>query len=521
MNEIRIIITIFLVAFCSSLLAKENGRLNFVFILADDLGVNDIAIEGSAYETPNIDKLAASGVRFTQGYSTCQVCSPSRASILTGKYPASHGITDYIGAPSGLKWKRNDKVLPAEYIHALPAEDISLAEAMKSAGYQTFFAGKWHLGGEGSLPTDHGFDINMGGNHRGGPYTGGYFGPFNNPNLKVESPKGEPLPIRLANETVKFIEDNQDRPFFAYLSFYSVHAPLQTTEALWNKYKSKVKKENLDQPRFIFDRTKAVRQVQDHPVYAGMMELMDDAVGIVLNKLKVLDLEKNTVVIFTGDNGSVSSGDAFATSCLPLRGGKGRQWEGGTRVPYYIHVPGKLTGVLNSTPVSGADFYPTILDLAGVEIDKSQQVDGVSITPLLQGKTLSSRNLYWHYPHYGNQGGEPSAIIRSGKWKLIHYYEDGRNELYNLDEDVGEQENIESQLPEISNKLSESLQSWLIKTNASIPKKDDRFNSANKLVQLETAKTKAMQNLEKRHRVILNAGWKPNANWWGTNSTKD
>ena len=410
-----------------------HARPNFVFILADDLGVNDIGVEGSQfYETPHIDNLASRGMRFTQGYATCQVCSPSRASIMTGKFPARHGITDWIGAAETWDWKRNGRVLPAPYRRELAHEDATIAEVLKNAGYKTFFAGKWHLGSTGSHPEDHGFDINKGGYFSGSP-RGGYFSPYKNPKLR-DGPVGEQLPIRLAKETKQFIEQNRNQPFFAFLSFYSVHGPIQTSQPLWEKYRDKAGSKSG--PRFKIDRTLPVRQVQDCPIYGGMMELMDDAVGIVMQSLDDLGLAENTVVIFTSDNGGVSSGDAFATSNLPLRGGKGRQWEGGIREPFYVVAPGvSQAGTTSSAPVTGADFYPTILELAGLPAMPQQHADGASMLPLLKGQSIKDRPLYWHYPHYGNQGGEPSSIIRKQNWKLIHYWEDDRDELYDLAQD--------------------------------------------------------------------------------------
>ena len=326
------------VFFALPLLAADKP--NILFILADDLGIKDLSCEGSAfYETPHIDSIAQSGMRFTNGYSTCQVCSPSRASIMSGQYPARIGITDWIGAATGMKWKRNDKVLPPENGSRLPAKITTVSEALKSGGYRTFFAGKWHIGGEGSGPEDHGFEVNKGGYYSGSP-RGGYFAPFNNPKLN-DGPNGEALPIRLARETNNFIsQKNSKKPFFAFLSFYSVHGPIQTSPALWEKYRKKATASGLAKERFKNDRTLPVRQVQDCPIYGGMMESMDNAVGLVTSHLKKLGLDKNTIVIFTSDNGGVSSGDAFATACLPLRGGKGRQWEGGIRQPYYIVAPG-------------------------------------------------------------------------------------------------------------------------------------------------------------------------------------
>jgi arylsulfatase A-like enzyme len=424
---------------------------NIVFILADDLGWRDLSNEGSTYyESPHIDQIANGGMKFTRGYAACQVCSPSRASILTGKYPTKHGITTWIGDRSGVAWRgagRHDSHLPADYLRNLRAEEVTLAEALRDAGYKTFFAGKWHLGSKGSWPTDHGFEINQGGWDSGSP-RGGYFSPWNNPNLE-SGPPGESLPIRLGREAAAFIESSKDAPFFAYLSFYSVHSPIQTTPALWKKYRDKAFRTGLANERFLFDRRLAVRQVQDCPIYAGMIESMDDAVGIVLNKLDELGLTENTIVCFTSDNGGVSSGDAFSTSNLPLRGGKGRQWEGGIREPYYIRAPGITdAGSKCAVPVSGIDWYPTLLELAGVSMPAEQDVDGESLVPLLKGGAIEGRPLFWHYPHYGNQGGEPSSIITEANWKLIYYHEDGRNELYNLAADPREQTDVAGSEPD-------------------------------------------------------------------------
>jgi arylsulfatase A-like enzyme len=391
---------------------------------------------------------------------------------------------------------------------------------MKAGGYKTFFAGKWHLGKPGSHPEDHGFDINKGGWDVGGP-TGGYFSPYKNPKLK-DGPDGESLTMRLASETCNFIEANSDKPFFAYLSFYTVHGPIQTTEKLWNKYRDKAEADGLAKKRFKFDRTKAVRQVQDNPIYAGMMETLDDAVGMVLEKLKALGIEDDTVVIFTSDNGGVSSGDSFSTSLLPYRGGKGRQWEGGICVPFYIKAP-KATqpGSVCDTPVIGMDFYPTILELAGLKPLKEQHVDGVSLVKLLKGKKIAKRDLFWHYPHYANQGGEPSAIIRSGDWKLIHYYEDGRDELYNLSKDIGETNDLAEINASKTKELSRKLNAWLKETSAKIPVADKRFDPEKKKKQITLAKTNELENKERYYREVQKPDWKAKNNWWGSGVAND
>ena len=499
----------------------EAPKPNFLFILADDLGARDLSIEGSPfYETPNIDRIARTGMRFTQGYASCQVCSPSRASILLGKCPARHGITDWIGAAEDADWKRNTKLLPARYDRNLPHEDTTLAEALRAAGYRTFFAGKWHLGGAGSWPTDHGFEFNVGGWDAGSP-KGGYFAPYENPNLQ-DGPDGEPLPIRLGRETARFIEEHKREPFLAYLSFYSVHGPIQTTPERWSKYRQKAAARPHRGNRFLIDRTLPVRQVRDNPIYAGMIESMDEAVGIVLGKLDELGLAGNTVVIFTSDNGGVSSGDAYATCNLPFRGGKGRQWEGGIREPYYIRVPGMAdSGAACPAPVIHADFYPTILELSGLPPRPGQHVDGVSLVPLLKGGAIEARDLFWHYPHYGNQGGEPSAIVRSGDWKLIHYYEDGRDELYNLAADIGEQTDVAAEHPAIAAALRAKIDRLLKETGARLPRPNPNYDAEEAKRDEEAIRTKGLAAREKQHAGYLDPNFKPNKDWWGSTPTRD
>jgi arylsulfatase A-like enzyme len=498
---------------------EAKRRPNIVFILADDLGWRDLSNEGSTYyESPHIDRIAAAGMKFTRGYATCQVCSPSRASILTGKYPPNHGITTWIGDASGKSWSgrgRHDSHLPAEYDRNLRASEITLAEVLRENGYRTFFAGKWHLGSKGSWPTDHGFDINKGGWDVGSP-RGGFFAPWQNPNLE-SGPAGESLTLRLGRETANFIEANKDKPFLAYLSFYTVHGPIQTTPKLWEKYRDKAVSAGLAGERFLFDRRLNVRQVQDCPIYGGMVETMDAAVGIVLRKLDELGLSDNTIVCFTSDNGGVSSGDAYSTSNTPLRGGKGRQWEGGIREPYYINAPGVTkAGSASAVPVNGIDWYPTLLELTGIPVPKKQDVDGVSIVPLLKGGAIADRPLYWHYPHYGNQGGEPSSIITQDDWKLIYYHEDGRDELYHLTKDPAEKHDLARREPSKAKALRAKLDAWLKSTDAKLPAKDATFDLAKREARWESLKSKGKVGLEKRHANYLAPGYKPNKNWWGS-----
>lgn len=515
------------VATCSMAAAAQK-QPNVLFILVDDLGWNDLGFMGSEYyETPNIDKLAARGVVFTNAYAACQVSSPSRASILTGQYTTNHGITNFLGAPTGENWRtknRFTKLTPPEYVENLPLDDSTLPEYLKECGYKTFLAGKWHLGGEGSYPEDHGFDINIGGWDAGSP-SGGYFSPWNNPKLPNEIP-GENLSMRLSRETVEFIEqytrENREQPFFAYLSFYAVHSAIQTTEEKWKYFRDKAEKMGIADEGFVTRSAMPERQHQDNPVYAGLVQQMDDAVGLVLDALEEMGANENTLIIFTSDNGGVNSGDNFSTSLKPLRGGKGTQWEGGIRVPLIVATPnGVGSGNICETPVSGIDFYPTIVDYVGLGQNQDQKVDGVSITPLLSGEEIAERPLFWHYPHYGNQGGAPSGIVRCGEWKLIRYYEDNHLELYNLDIDISELEPLNHLYPEKVQELDSMLQEWLAQTEAIMPTPDREYSPQKEAALKESWRTTALKAKERERRAMLKSDWKPNDSWWDSKVTMD
>jgi arylsulfatase A-like enzyme len=507
---------------CQEKKNDTNEKPNILFIIADDLGYHDLSCMGSNYyETPNIDRIANEGMVFTDGYANCQVSSPSRASIMSGKFTARHGITDWIGARTGEEWRKTgrfNKLLPPEYVHHLPHEYISLPEALKEEGYKTFFAGKWHIGGEGSYPEDHGFDVNIGGYHSGGPRAGGYYSPFNNPKMEdEENEKGMSLPVKLAKETSRFIEANKDTSFFAFLSFYAVHAPIQTTKEKWAKYRQKAEDMGIAESGYKMGHSLPIRQVQDNPIYAGLVETMDDAVGNVLKTLDDMGLSDNTIVIFTSDNGGVSAGDNFATANLPLRGGKGYQFEGGIREPFFIKIPWMdIAGEKSNVPVIGSDFYPTLLELIGAELRPEEHSDGVSFVPVLEGKTIAERPLIWHYPHYGNQGGEPSSIIRLGKWKLIHYYEDGHEELYNLEDDRRETTDVAGDNPELTKKLSDKLFAYLHEVGARFPEKDPEYNAAKEKEYLERIENELLPRLEQQRLKFLSEDFAPGNNWWGS-----
>jgi arylsulfatase A-like enzyme len=453
---------------------------NIVFFLADDLGQRDLGCYGSTfYETPNLDRLARDGAKFTDAYAACPVCSPTRASLLTGQWPQRTGITDYIGAPTTPEqWKRNTPSLPAPYADRLALDAPTLAKATKAAGYATFFAGKWHLGPEGFWPENQGFDINMGGIDKGGPYGGKkYFSPYGNPRLP-DGPDGEHLPDRLATETAKFIEANKDRPFFAYYSFYDVHTPLMAREDLRKKYEEKRARLGLTE-KWGREEPRDVRLVQEHAVYAAMVEAMDLAVGKVLAKLDELGLRENTLVIFTSDNGGLATSEGWPTSNLPLRGGKGWMYEGGIREPLLVRWPGVVkAGSVVSTPVSSPDFFPTLLEAAGAKRQPGQVLDGVSLVPVLKGGTLPERALFWHYPHYGNQGGAPSAAVRRGDYKLIEWLEDGRLELFNVAQDVGEQTDLATKEPQRVAQLRDELRAWQKNVGAKLPTPNPAYVAA-------------------------------------------
>lgn len=446
--------------------AAPKRRPNFVFFLVDDLGWTDIGCYGSSfYETPNIDRLATEGMRFTDAYAACPVCSPTRASIMSGKYPARLNLTDY------LKGRRRGKLNPADYLDQMPLAEVTIAENLREVGYATFFAGKWHLGPEGFWPEDQGFDVNKGGCERGGPYGGKrYFSPYGNPRLK-DGPEGEHLPNRLASETAAFIEAHRGEPFLAYLSFYSVHIPLMARPDLKQKYQAKAKTVQSSGPAWGKEGSRKVRLVQDHAVYAGMVEAMDQAVGKVLDALERLKLAEDTIVILMSDNGGLSTSEGHPTSNLPLRAGKGWLYEGGIREPMIIKWPGVVKpGSVCNEPVTSTDFYPTMLEMAGLALKSKQHVDGVSLVPLLKDvKSLDREAIFWHYPHYGNQGGSPGGAVRAGDYKLIEFYEDNRIELYNLKVDIGEKNNLVEKMPEKAAELHGMLKLWRKDVDAKMP----------------------------------------------------
>lgn len=435
-------------------------RPNVVFILADDLGYMDIGVYNSKtfYETPQIDRLAARGMRFIAGYAACSVCSPTRASILTGKYPARVGITEWIGG------KRRGKLRPAPYLHHLPLEERTIAERLRDAGYATFFAGKWHLGEGVYSPSEQGFGPDLVGKGQF-YYPAGDGSPAHS---KQDDPK---TTDRIADEAVKFIKAHSQQSFFAYLPFLAVHTPIQARRDLVAKYERK--RASAPPDDWGQERTNKVRLVQNHATYAAMLEQMDSAIGRVLAAIDRAGIAGRTIIVFTSDNGGLSTSEGHPTSNLPLRGGKGWPYEGGIREPWIIVAPGVIrAGSVCDTPVVSNDFYPTILDLVGLPLDPVQHRDGVSLLPLLKERPLARGPLFWHYPHYSNQGGPPCGAIRDGDWKLIEWYEDGQLELYNIKADPGEKENLVTGEPARVKALHERLAAWRKDVGALMPTPD-------------------------------------------------
>jgi len=442
--------------------SPQNRPPNFLFILIDDMGWRDLGCYGSGfYETPNIDRFAGQAVRFTNAYAACPVCSPTRASILTGKYPARLNLTDWI--PGRPQWPTARLITPP-FQQQLPLEEVTIAQALKPLGYVSASMGKWHLGGPPYYPDKHGFDLNVGGTEKGQPAS--YFGPFDLPNLKGGS-RDEYLTDRLTIEACRFIEANRDGPFFLYLPEFAVHLPEQAKAAVIERFQAKADPKNP----------------QHDPVYAAMISSLDENVGRILAKLEALGIAERTVVIFMSDNGGLAfegRSKQPVTSNAPLRAGKGHLYEGGIREPMMIRWPGVTRpGIVCHTPVSSIDFFPTILEMAGVKGGSNSPVDGRSLVPLLRPSgSLRREALYWHYPHYSNQGGVPSGAVRAGDYKLIEFYEDHRLELYNLADDIGESRNLAASDPKRTARLHQMLQAWRESVRATMPSLNPNYDPA-------------------------------------------
>jgi arylsulfatase A-like enzyme len=438
------------------LTALQKPKLNFVIMLIDDYGWRDSSTYGSSYyETPNLDALARDGMRFTNAYAACPVCSPTRASILTGKYPARLHLTDWI--PGRKQWP-SARALTPEFEQQLPLGEQTVAELLAPAGYVSASIGKWHLGGSGFLPPQQGFALNYAGTEKGSPPS--YFPPYRIEGVK-ESRPDEYLDENLTARAIQFLDDSRGRPFFLYLPHFSVHLPFGGKPELIEKYRRKT-------------------NPQGDPRYAAMVETMDASLGRLRAALAERGLAQNTVFIFLSDNGGLrfeGKSPAAVTSNAPLRAGKGHLYEGGIRVPLVVSWPGVTRpGRTNDEPVSTVDLLPTIARAAGVAVPAN--IDGVDLAPALRGQSLKREAVYWHYPHYSNQGGAPGAAIRQGEFKLIHFYEDDRVELYNLRQDLGEQQNLTQRLPGKARQMRQKLDVWRTRVGAVLPRANPSYNPA-------------------------------------------
>jgi arylsulfatase A-like enzyme len=436
-------------------LAKDTQRTNIVFMLMDDLGWHDVGPNGNQIiDTPNLDRFNTQSARFTNAYAACPVCSPTRASIMTGKYPARLHLTDWI--PGRKQWPYA-RLLTPQFELQLPLSEVTLAEMVRLLGYRSAAIGKWHLGGEGHAPTDQGFDVNVGGGRAGSPRT--YFGPETMTNLTLE--QNESLTDRLAFEGARFIQESKGKSFFLYESQYTVHIPLEARADKVAKY-----------------RKKNTGDVD--PTYCAMVENADESVGRLLKTLDETGQAGNTIVVFFSDNGGVryqSKRAKTITNNTPFRAGKGHLFEGGIREPLLIRWPGVTKGAsVIDTPVSSVDFVPTFCEALGIR--EPENVDGVSIRPLLEGKRIAERPLFWHYPHYSDQGGKPAGAVRLGRWKLIEFYEDNHLELFDLESDPGERRNLLLREPAKAKALHERLKAWRLSVKASMPKPNPDYDPA-------------------------------------------
>jgi arylsulfatase A-like enzyme len=443
--------------------AQEGAKPNVVLIVADDLGAMDLGCYGSTFHrTPALDRLAHEGVLFTQAYAACPVCSPSRAAVLTGKYPARLHLTDWLPGRADMPSQRLQR---PNIRQQLPLEEVTLAELFRDAGYATGHIGKWHLGGDGFGPLEQGFGVNIGGDHTGTPLS--YFAPFSKggrtmPGL-AEAPAGQYLTDRYAIEAERFLEAHRDRPFFLYLPHNAVHTPLRAPDELVQQ----------------FPAATPFTGQQNNPIYAAMLLALDRAVDKVRAKLAALGIADRTWIVFTSDNGGLSNAEGPqtpATSNAPLREGKGWLYEGGIRVPLIIAGPRiKSPGRTSDAVVSGYDILPTLAEVCGLEVPHA--VDGISFAAVLTAAAqLPERTLYWHYPHYSNQGGRPGAALRAGNLKLIEYFEDGRRELFDLAADPRETRNLSGERPQEVERLGRQLVAWRTEVGAQLPTPNPHYH---------------------------------------------
>jgi len=453
-------VLLFLIVLQLSSCTKKAQQPNIILFFIDDMGWTDLGCYGSdLYETPHIDKLASEGVKFTNAYSACTVCSPSRAALMTGKYPARLHLTDWI---QGHK-RKNAKLNIPDWQMYLDTAEVTIAKALKKGGYSTAVFGKWHLGDEPKYwPENHGFDVNIGGYRWGAP--GSYFYPYHgNKRDKMHPPNlesgvdGEYLTDRLTDEAISFINDQKDQPFFIYFPHYAVHTPIQAHDSLTRYYQGKISNTSR----------------HTNATYAAMIQSVDHSVGRIRSALANLGIDDITSIFFTSDNGGLELRNI--TDNGEIRAGKGSAYEGGVRVPFIAMIPGVTQiGLESDVPVIGMDLYPTILDLAGLEVIEN---DGKNLLPFFQSseQQIIRPSLFWHYPHYHPGGSTPYSAIRNGDYKLIEFFEDGKLELYNLVEDIGESNDLAASNPEMLKKLHKELQAWREEVGAQYPSENSGY----------------------------------------------
>jgi arylsulfatase A-like enzyme len=458
----------------SSSLGASSGTAqppNVVSVVVDDLGWRDVGYMGSTfYDTPHIDRLARESMTFTNAYAASPVCSPTRAALLTGKTPARLNVTDWIPGRGNAPDQKLQQVEDKNY---LPLEETTIAEMLGGAGYATAHMGKWHLGGEGHLPTDQGFDVNVGGYEAGSPGRfDGYFSPYNNPQME-DGPDGEYLVDRLSQEAERFIGAHQSEPFYLQLWHYAVHLPLQAKKEMVEANRAQADTMSFSDA-FSTREGLRHREVQSQPTYAAMVESVDESVGRLLRALDEHGLTENTIVLLTSDNGGLATLPARRnpppTSNDPLRSGKGWPYEGGIRVPLAVRWPGVTeAGSTSDEPVSSIDFFPTVLEL--IDRQPRATVDGTSLMPLLtqEADALDREALHWHYPHYHGSEAHPSGAIRRGDDKLIEFFASNRLELYDLEADPAEENNLAQQQPEKALRLRRELKRWRDDVDAQMP----------------------------------------------------
>lgn len=449
----------------------------------DDMGWRDLGCSGSDfYETPNIDALCRQGMIFDNAYAACPVCSPSRASAITGRYPARVGVTDWIDH-RGKVHPRKGELIDAPYLKALPHSEKTIAQYLSENEYDTWHVGKWHLGDKGNHPQDFGFDVNIAGSAYGHPYKG-YFSPYELDYL-TDGPEGEFLTDRITDEAIDLIKHRSDKPFYLNLWEYAVHLPIQAKEKDITYFKEKAKRLHLDEVNpfvdcefyncgTVQDERVQRRMFQSDPAYAALIYNLDESIGKLINVLKEEGIYENTLIVFCSDNGGLSTSENSPTCNLPAREGKGWTNEGGLRVPMFVVWEDQIQANTRShRVVTTPDIFSTFLDVVGIDADPEITLDGVSFVPTLKGENQEMRKpAFWHYPHYGNQGGTPGAAVRYGDYKLIEFFNDYHVELYNVEDDISEQRDLVEKMPEKVVELKAYLKEWSQDVGAKYPERN-------------------------------------------------